>query len=167
VGNLNHPTFIPLLKYLFMTKQAYSILPLVEELIELNKESHYCYAKTAETIEEPVYQRMFFSYAHYRKQFADELERQAKSELGQVAFTESLLDSLYLGWMNETKPELDQESETLTEEACLRVDSQILKTYEKALVAPLPVKLRVSIIRQHASIQAACKKIGSFKELLT
>ncbi len=153
-----------------MAKQPYSLLPLVEELIELNKESHYCYVKAAEIIEEPAYQRMFFSYAHYRRQFADELERQVKSELGEVAFTESLLVSLYRGWMSENKPELDQESErseTLTEQACLRVDSQILKTCEHALAVPLPVKLRLSITRQLASIQAACKKIGSFKELLT
>jgi uncharacterized protein (TIGR02284 family) len=149
-----------------MNKLSYSVLPLIEELIELNKESHYCYLKAAEIVKEPVLKYMLLNFAHHRKRFADEIERQAKIELGKVAFTESLLEALHWGWRRIEGCATMQESETTAMIACQRMDGKIMQACEEANNVLLPVSLLLAINRQYASVQSTYDKLKSFSESL-
>lgn len=148
-----------------MSKETSPVLPVVEELIEMNKESHYCYNKAAAFMQDPAYQRMLLNYAHYRKQFADELEKQAKSMVGQTAFTESILEAISKGWIDAQKVVEDQTASMPVLEECQQIDAQTLKAYQTALACPLPSSLLDTIKAQYASVQAAYKKVNSCKEI--
>lgn len=138
-------------------------LSIIEDLMRANKESCYCYKRAAEYIEDPIYKRIFYCYAQYRAQFANELEKESGLTTKTFDAGDHFLEAMHKSWLDIRAIVTNQTHQTILDD-CNVSDTRAKKLYEAAL-KDSPSNQVAQLLQKHlCSILSALNKIKTLNE---
>jgi uncharacterized protein (TIGR02284 family) len=137
---------------------------VLNELIEICKDGQQGFASAAEAVENPELRTLFTQYSAQRASFAQELQREVRSQGEKAETTGHVAGTLHRGWIN-LKAAITGKNEHAIVAECERGEDAAKEAYQKALEGnQLPGTVLPIVQRQSREIQAAHDKVKAIRD---
>ena len=132
-------------------------------LLRSVKDSEEGFRTASEDVDEPDLKQLFDEYAEQRRQFADELKKEARMLGVEPEEKPSVAGAIHRGWMNLRASVQRGDEKAILSEA-ERGEDRIRDAYEEELQKDLPPSLRAAVQREFDQIRESHDRIRELRD---
>ena len=141
-----------------------TLIDLLDDLIELNRDAYTGYTTAAEGIDSDVYRQILTDHADERQQFAAELSEIVKQYGGVPPESGNALGALHRAWI-QLKNALTSGDRAILAE-CSQAETVLTNQYKHAVRQPVPADVHDVLTKQMSDLGVTSKKIHDLVAVL-